>query len=243
MPKKKETVEGEILKEKKVTKKKVNGSAQKEEKIKVSKDKRSEAKELRKAYFFPRLMAYIIDFAIVTLLLSFILVFLPANENYTAYLEEYEQIQINYLEGKTSSDEYVNQSVEVVRDLDYSNVMTSIVGVVVFILYFVVFQFYNNGQTLGKKLMGVRVVSATGDEKVSMNQYVLRSLLVNSLVCNILLIGMVLFMSRDVYFYTKFIVEGIQTLLIIVSAFMVIYSASGRGLHDKMAETRVVMVD
>lgn len=243
MPKKKETVEGEILKEKKVTKKKANGSAQKEEKIKVSKDKRSEEKELRKAYFFPRLMAYIIDFAIVTLLLSFILVFLPANENYTAYLEEYEQIQINYLEGKTSSDEYVNQSVEVVRDLDYSNVMTSIVGVVVFILYFVVFQFYNNGQTLGKKLMGVRVVSATGDEKVSMNQYVLRSLLVNSLVCNILLIGMVLFMSRDVYFYTKFIVEGIQTLLIIVSAFMVIYSASGRGLHDKMAETRVVMVD
>ena len=243
MPKKKETVEGEILKEKKVTKKKVNGSAQKEEKIKVSKGKRSEAKELRKAYFFPRLMAYIIDFAIVTLLLSFILVFLPANENYTAYLEEYEQIQINYLEGKTSSDEYVNQSVEVVRDLDYSNVMTSIVGVVVFILYFVVFQFYNNGQTLGKKLMGVRVVSATGDEKVSMNQYVLRSLLVNSLVCNILLIGMVLFMSRDVYFYTKFIVEGIQTLLIIVSAFMVIYSASGRGLHDKMAETRVLMVD
>ena len=243
MPKKKETVEGEILKEKKVTKKKANGSAQKEEKIKVSKDKRSEEKELRKAYFFPRLMAYIIDFAIVNLLLSFILVFLPANENYTAYLEEYEQIQINYLEGKTSSDEYVNQSVEVVRDLDYSNVMTSIVGVVVFILYFVVFQFYNNGQTLGKKLMGVRVVSATGDEKVSMNQYVLRSLLVNSLVCNILLIGMVLFMSRDVYFYTKFIVEGIQTLLIIVSAFMVIYSASGRGLHDKMAETRVVMVD
>lgn len=243
MPKKKETVEGEILKEKKVTKKKANGSAQKEEKIKVSKDKRSEEKELRKAYFFPRLMAYIIDFAIVTLLLSFILVFLPANENYTAYLEEYEQIQINYLEGKTSSDEYVNQSVEVVRDLDYSNVMTSIVGVVVFILYFVVFQFYNNGQTLGKKLMGVRVVSATGDEKVSMNQYVLRSLLVNSLVCNILLIGMVLFMSRDVYYYTKFIVEGIQTLLIIVSAFMVIYSASGRGLHDKMAETRVVMVD
>ena len=242
MPKKKETVEGEILKEKKVTKKKANGSAQKEEKIKVSKDKRSEEKELRKAYFFPRLMAYIIDFAIVTLLLSFILVFLPANENYTAYLEEYEQIQINYLEGKTSSDEYVNQSVEVVRDLDYSNVMTSIVGVVVFILYFVVFQFYNNGQTLGKKLMGVRVVSATGDEKVSMNQYVLRSLLVNSLVCNILLIGMVLFMSRDVYFYTKFIVEGIQTLLIIVSAVMVIYSASGRGLHDKMAETRVVMV-
>ena len=243
MPKKKETVEGEILKEKKVTKKKANGSAQKEEKIKVSKDKRSEEKELRKAYFFPRLMAYIIDFAIVTLLLSFILVFLPANENYTAYLEEYEQIQINYLEGKTSSDEYVNQSVEVVRDLDYSNVMTSIVGVVVFILYFVVFQFYNNGQTLGKKLMGVRVVSATGDEKVSMNQYVIRSLLVNSLVCNILLIGMVLFMSRDVYFYTKFIVEGIQTLLIIVSAFMVIYSSSGRGLHDKMAETRVVMVD
>ena len=150
---------------------------------------------------------------------------------------------MNYLEGKTAADEYINQSVDVVHDLDYSNVMTSVVGVIVFILYFVVFQFYNNGQTLGKKLMGVRVVSTTGDDKVSMNQYVIRSLLVNSLVCNILLIGMVLFMSRDVYFYAKFAVEGIQTILIIVSAFMVIYSASGRGLHDKMAATRVVMVD
>ena len=50
-------------------------------------------------------------------------------------------------------------------------------------------------------------------------------------------------MSTDIYFYAKFAVEGIQTILIIVSAFMVIYSASGRGLHDKMAATRVVMVD
>lgn len=243
MPKKKETVEGEVLKEKKVTKKKVANTTQKEDKIEGSKVKDLEKKEYRKAYFFPRLMAYIIDFAIVTLLLSFILMFLPTNENYSAYLEEYEQIQMNYLEGKTSADEYINQSVDVVHDLDYSNVMTSVVGVFVFILYFVVFQFYNNGQTLGKKLMGVRVVSITGEEKVSMNQYVLRSLLVNSLVCNILLIGMVLFMNREVYYYGKFIIEGIQTLLIIVSAFMVIYSASGRGIHDKMAATRVVMVD
>ena len=243
MPKKKETVEGEVLKEKRVTKKKADADHPKEEKTKTSRVKVEEKKEYRKAYFFPRLMAYIIDFAIVTLLLSFILMFFPANENYSAYLEEYEQIQMNYLEGKTSADEYINQSVDVVHDLDYSNVMTSVVGVIVFILYFVVFQFYNNGQTLGKKLMGVRVVSTTGDDKVSMNQYVLRSLLVNSLVCNILLIGMVLFMSRDVYFYAKFIVEGIQSILILASAFMVIYSASGRGLHDKMAATRVVMVD
>lgn len=243
MAKKKETVEGEVLKEKRVTKKKTETDHPKEEKKKTSQVKVEEKKEYRKAFFFPRLMAYIIDFAIVTLLLSFILMFLPANENYSAYLEEYEKVQIDYLEGKTSADEYVNQSVEVVRDLDYSNVMTSVVGVIVFILYFVVFQFYNNGQTLGKKLMGVRVVSITGDEKASMNQYVLRSLLVNSLVCNILLIGMVLFMSRDIYFYAKFIVEGIQSILILASAFMVIYSASGRGLHDKMAATRVVMVD
>lgn len=247
MPKKKEIVEGTVLKEKKVEK----GKKEKVEKEKVKQESKSKVEPVkekqdsqpRKAYFFPRLIAYIIDFTIVTLILSFILVFVPANNNYDDYLKEYEQIQMDYLENKITSDEYINKSVEVVYDLDYSNVMSMVIGVVVFILYFSVFQFYNKGQTLGKKLMKIRVVSDNPDSKLSMNQYIFRSLIINSLACKILIIGMVLFMSRDIYYYASLSVQGIQMILVIVCAFMVIYSASGRGLHDRIAGTRVVMDD
>lgn len=195
-----------------------------------------------KAYFFPRVLAYLIDIIIVTVLSTLFISVVPENKNYTAYLTEYQKLQSSFLEGNMDSDEYVNKTAEIVYDIDYNNVLPMIMEIVVLILYFIVFQFYNKGQTIGKRLLRIRVVSED-DGEVSMNQYILRSFIIPSIISKMLIIALVLFMGREYYYYASFTVQGIQTVLIIVSIFMVMYSNTGRGLHDRLAKTKVIMVD
>lgn len=225
----------------KVNTKKTKTTTKKEEVLEKVVDQK-EKKYIQKAFFFPRLIAYIVDFLIVTLVVSGILVVLPQSENYNKYLEEYEQVQVDFLEKKITANEYMNYSIEVVHDLDYANVLSMILEVVALILYFVVFQFYNKGQTIGKKLMHIRVVSDT-DQELNINNYIIRSIIVNSLLVNILIIGMVLFVDKYVYYYTCYGLQAIQTILIIVSAFMVMYKKDGRGIQDYVAHTKVIMCD
>ena len=59
-----------------------------------------------------------------------------------------------------------------------------LITVLVSIIYFVVFQYNNKGQTLGKKLMKIKVNSLNGD--LTMNQLVVRSLLVNSMTIKVM---------------------------------------------------------
>lgn len=196
----------------------------------------------QKAYFFPRILAYLIDIMIVTVLTTLAISVVPENKNYTAYLTEYQKLQSSFLEGSINQDEYINKTSEIVYDIDYNNVLPMIIEVVILILYFIVFQFYNKGQTIGKRLLKIRIVSEN-DEEVSMNQYILRSFIIPSVISKMLIIALVLFMGRTYYYYASFTVQGIQTVLIIVSIFMIMYSSSGRGLHDRVAKTKVIMAD
>lgn len=205
-------------------------------------DDSNEENGTRKSYFFPRVLACLIDITIVSLVLYLILAILPQNENYSKYLEEYQVVQTQYAEQKISAEEYINKSADVVYDVDRNNVMPMIIECCLLLCYFGIFQYYNNGQTIGKKLMKIKVVSSDG-EKVSMNQLVIRSLIIQSILAEMIIIQLVLFIGRDYYFYGTNIVQIIQMVITVVSVFMILYSKSGKGLHDRLAKTDVVMID
>ena len=192
-----------------------------------------------KAYFFPRVIAYIIDIFIVSFIISIIGLIIPANQNYQAYLEEYNTVQTEFMEEKITANEYMNRAVEIIYDMDYSNVLIMILEVVLIILYFIVFQFYNKGQTFGKKLMKLRVVSTDGDS-VTMNQIAIRALIINSILINILIIGSLLFLGRDYYYYVSLIIQRVSVIITFIIVIMVFLRKDGRGLHDVLAKTQVI---
>ncbi len=234
----KEREKAKPIEKEEITTEIIEDSSFKEEKIRTE----EESVSYKKAYSFPRILAYIIDFIIVMMLSTLVLTFVPTNKNYEAYLNEYQTIQAEFLEGSLDPEEYVNKSVDIVYDIDYSNVIPMIIEISILILYYVVFQFYNKGQTIGKKLLKIRVVSEDLGE-ASMNQYIVRSLIVPSIASKMLIVSMVLFMGRRYYYYGSFTMQGIQIVLIIISVFMIMYSESGRGLHDRLAKTKVIMTD
>lgn len=191
-----------------------------------------------KPYFFPRLVAYIIDVLLVSIVCTGILFLVPENKNYDKYMKEYEQIQTDYIEEKITTDEYLNKSVDVVYDIDYSNVVPMIIETVLLILYFIVFQFYNKGQTFGKKLMKLRLVSVK--DELTVNNVAFHALIVNAIFINILIIAALLFVGKDYYYYTSLALQVVSMLITFSILIMILFRKDGRGLHDVVAGTKVI---
>ncbi len=237
MPKKKkDEVIDAVIYEKKSPKKKSSKSEEKEnQKVEIV----SSTQEMEKPYFFPRLIAYIIDVLLVSIVCSLVMLVIPQSENYQKYVEEYEQIQTNFIAEKITAEEYFNQSTGVVYDIDYNNVLPMILEVVLIILYFIVFQFYNKGQTFGKKLMKLRLISQK-DSELTLNQVAVHALIINSILINILVIGSLLFLGRNYYYYASSALQFIAAIIVLITLFMILFRKDGRGLHDLLAGTKVV---
>ena len=104
----------------------------------------------------------------------------------------------------------------------------------------VVYQFYNKGQTLGKRLMKIRVVS-NDNRELTINDYIFRSMILNSVLVNILVVVLVMFMNKNYYFYVSFPLQLVQIVLSLITIFMILFRKDGRGLHDMVAHSKVVM--
>ena len=192
-----------------------------------------------KPYFFPRLVAYIIDVTLVSIVCSGILFLFLKNENYSKYLKEYQEVQTNFIDNKIEADEYIHKVADITYDIDYSNVLSMIVEVMLLILYFIVFQFYNKGQTFGKKLMKLRVVNNNGNE-LTLNQVTCRALIIDSILINLFMIAALLFSGRNYYYYASLSLQLLSGIIIFVTLMMIFFRKDGRGLHDVVTGTKVI---
>ena len=192
-----------------------------------------------KPYFFPRLVAYIIDVTLVSIVCSGILFLFPKNENYSKYLKEYQEVQTNFIDNKIEAAEYIHKVADITYDIDYSNVLSMIVEVVLLILYFIVFQFYNKGQTFGKKLMKLRVVNNNGNE-LTLNQVTCRALIIDSILINLFMIAALLFSGRNYYYYASLSLQILSGIIIFVTLMMIFFRKDGRGHHDVVTGTKVI---
>ncbi len=194
-----------------------------------------------KPFFFPRLIAYAIDFLIVSMIMICIAFVLPANDNYEKYMDEYKTAQAELIDGKITNKQYISKTKDLVYDIDYSSTLVTLSQTVVFILYFIVFQYYNNGQTFGKKLMKIKVVS-TKEKELSLDQMAIHAIIANSVIIKILLIAAVLFVGREYYYYSSLGLQLLNYFVIIVALIMIIFRKDGKGLHDVLANTKVISI-
>lgn len=207
----------------------------------MKKDKIVEAEIVtdEKPYFFPRLIAYIIDIILIGLVSSLILTVIPTDSKKDTYMKEFELIQKDFLDKKIDVSEYMSRSKDVVYEIDYISTPAVLIEVVLYIGYFIVFQTMNGGQTLGKKLMKIRVVS-TKDDKLSFDQVTIRALIIDSIAINVLMVAFILFLAKDYYYYGSLALQALSSLIVIVTLVMIFVRKDGRGLHDIAASTKVV---
>lgn len=189
-----------------------------------------------KASFFKRMLAFLMDYFIISLVLSFITIGFNIDSN--KYNNELNDIMNSFKNGNITTQEYTTQILELEYDLQKNNLPVNGVSCALFIGYFIIFGYMNKGQTLGKKIFKIRVVNKDG-EKASFCNILIRSLFIYGILSNLYSIICVLFFNVNVFDYGYKIVGTIESVFLFVSFFMIIYKKDGRGLHDLIAGTYV----
>lgn len=214
----------------------------KDEEEKIKKENKIEKSPDIKAMFSQRVLAFLIDLFILSIITSLITMFIPINDTATKLYEEQNRVLEGYVEGTVPMEEYVNQMIDLGYDISKQTVIISIVSIVISLLYYVVYPCYNNGQTFGKKLMKIKI-KKTNDKELSMNDLLIRSMINNSVLVSIINVILVLFLSKDLYLSTSSLVGVIQYIVLIISLIMIAFTKNAQGLHDKVIHTEVVMVN
>lgn len=217
------------------------------DKIKDEEEKIKEENKVKKspdikAMFSQRVLAFLIDLVLLSMITSLITMFIPMNDTATKLYEEQNRVLEGYVEGTVPMEEYVNQMIDLGYDISKQTVIISIVSIVISLLYYVVYPCYNNGQTFGKKLMKIKI-KKTNDKELSMNDLLIRSMINNSVLVSIINVILVLFLSKDLYLSTSSLVGVIQYIVLIISLIMIAFTKNAQGLHDKVVHTEVVMVN
>ena len=214
----------------------------KDEEEKIKKENKVKKNHDIKAMFSQRILAFLIDLVLISVITSFITVFVPVNDTATKLYEEQNKVLEDYVEGSVSMEEYVNQMVDLSYDISKQTVIVSIVTIVISLLYYVVYPCYNNGQTLGKKLMKIKI-KKIDESDLSMNDLLIRGMVNNSILVNIVNVIFVLFLSKNIFLSASSLASVIQYLVLIISLIMIAFTRNARGLHDLAAKTEVVQAD
>lgn len=192
---------------------------------------------------FKRLGAYFIDFLVIFLLnsaIAYIGFINPRYDEYKVVSEEYTQMLDDYYEKKIDINDFNAKAKDMAYDLNRTGYVYIISDVVITFLYFGLFQSITKGQTLGKKLMNIKVVSAK-EKDLKWYNYFIRAFILNGVILNLFTFVAVWF-SKDMYYKIYNVATNIDYLLMIVIFLMIMLSKDGRGLHDVLASTKVIDV-
>lgn len=191
---------------------------------------------------YKRILAYLIDIFIVICIATILTMFIPVSKEYTNQMNELNAVLEDYSSGDISETEYLEKFNDISYIVNKESVQVSIVSVVLSTIYFVVLAYYMNGQTFGKKIMKIQVVSANS-KKLTMNNYLIRSLLVDSILMNAISIVAILFLEKSSYLKVYDVTSTIFGAIYVVIFAMILFRQDGRGLHDLLANTKVISLN
>lgn len=167
----------------------------------------------------------------------------PEYENYIGQIYKDGIINENRLDEvkETIQKQYKQVEENYAYKLVKLTVIQKIISILCILMYFVVIQYYLNGQTLGKKLMRLQVKS-NSDKNLTIFNYFIRSLILNEVVINILNIVCILTLSKSGYITYNQIIYYVTYILEMTILFMIMFDKKARGLHDYVSNTKVVEI-
>ena len=191
-----------------------------------------------KATFFERLGAYVLDMIIVSLIFSLISL---GFGNYTSSTEKLmEELDNKLVDGEITNKEYLNEYTNLLYDYQKENVLQTGISLALTIAYYVIFQYMNKGQTIGKKLLGIKVVNKDTKEPISIPKGLLRTFIIYSIPSITVGILFLYIVNQKYYFMIYSSVLIIEMLFLLITIMFTLYKKNGRGLHDIMANTIVI---
>lgn len=190
-----------------------------------------------KAKLGRRVGAYIIDTTLLLLITTVCFMFFQ--DDLDSSIKANNE---NYVNGIITFNEFLTNSSILYQSQDKMKIEIYIINIIYIIGYFIIIPLYNNGSTLGKKIMGIKVEAAY-NQKLTFKSLFIRNLVINGLLYFIIVILTLYILPAKAYFILNTITGFIQITLVIISVFMVLYRKDKRGIHDLLAQTKVVTIN
>lgn len=196
---------------------------------------------------WPRIWAFVIDVVIVFLLSSMIcnIKFLnPTYDEYSNTYDKYQEIYKKFQDGKLDVSDFYKQTDNLTYDLYRYGTSNYIIYLVVIIGYFVFFQKYSNGQTIGKRVNKIKVINNNGDNP-SIKIYLLRVMFIFILGLGGIFSGITcailphLLSSSNLSTWIS-AVSITNMLLALIDCEVLIARKDRKALHDIVCNTMVV---
>ncbi len=199
-----------------------------------------------------RVIAYIIDIFLVLFISSVfsnIAIINPYLDEYTSISEEYLNLFNNSVPGETENIEEVMNITSILENetllenmtykTSYYGVYLNIICIVISLLYFVVFQYFNDGKTIGKAIFGIKVV--TNDmKKPKITNFLIRSVIIDRIAIDICSVLLIRFASEAVFKEYSYLIDVLAYGIVLASFLLMIFREDARGLHDLLADTVVI---
>lgn len=207
--------------------------------------------DFMEATFVQRLCAYVIDILIVSIFLSLI----TYNINFDklndlnkqlnnllekGYVTEKQDKTDVTVEEELTMDEYNTKLFDIQYEIEKESILINTISIVIIIGYFIAFQYFNKGQTIGKKLLKIKLTSIN-HKKIRLWQVIVRSIIIYGILTGILNIIFINIVNKNTYLGIYNIFTIIQSIFIIVSVLFILYRKDKRGLHDLMSKSSVVL--
>ena len=167
-----------------------------------------------KATFIQRAIAYLLDVIIVSMIFSIITMGFKTN---TEIEEKYNEVYDNYINGEITAEQYLEEYTDVLYDMQKANALPNTINVLLIIVYFIVFQYLNKGQTIGKKLLKIKLVNEDKKE-ISLKQMIIRGIMIYSILSSLINIILFFNVNRKTYMLSYLSIGSIETLVLFLSA-------------------------
>ncbi len=188
-----------------------------------------------------RIVAYILDMiiiSIITELILFIPIFGNTKDVYIETSQEYFNLVLN--ESTGSSDITKNEEIEKMYDMQKSSQTINIITVGCMILYFGVSAYICNGQTLGKKILNLRIVPVKNSE-LKPHLFILRTIIITNIIPRIIMIIITASLSMKAWYNVSIYVSQMQYIITFIILGFIIFREDERGLHDLLCDTKVIL--
>ena len=186
-----------------------------------------------------RVIAYIIDLMIITILSGILTVVLVDNTKYEASEKEIMDLVQQFSKGEIEREDYIKQYDELNYEMTVNNLEVTMITCGMSILYFVVLCYFCNGITLGKYMLKMQIVSNNG-KKLTILNYFLRSLIMNMVLSNIVTVVLIKVLPKVQFIKINTYAQNIFSIAIVLSFLFIMYRNDGRGIEDFMGNTKVI---
>lgn len=189
-----------------------------------------------KANFIQRALAYLLDIFILSVIFSIITIGFKPN---TEIEKKYNEVYDNYINGEITAEQYLEEYTDVLYDMQKANALPNTINTVLIIVYFIVFQYLNKGQTIGKKLLKIKIVNEDKKE-ISLKQMLIRGIMIYSILSSLINIILFFNVSRKVYMTSYLSIGAIESLILFLSAIFILYRNDKKALHDIVSKSIVI---